>query len=121
MTGGSPAKQVRIAFAVAALASALVLLPVRAWQAHQFVGPYAAAQKAIHHLPVGAVFVDDTGIWYGGNFVRNDPFLRNRPLVFEMRYLSAGQKRELRSRYTVSVFDRADAARYGVPLFSPAR
>jgi hypothetical protein len=105
------------AFVALAMASILVLLPIRAWQAHRMAAPYAAAQKAIRHARTQIVLVDGAGVWFGKDLVRNDPYLRNRPLILEPAALTDAQARALCARYTVSIFDHADAARYGVPTF----
>jgi hypothetical protein len=63
--------------------------------------------------------VDDSSVLFGRQLVRNDPYLRNRPLVFSLPMLDAARARALCARYTVSVFDRASAARFGIVTFAP--
>jgi hypothetical protein len=62
------------------LVSLLVLLPIRALQAHAFASPYQRADQAISHMKADLVIVDATGRWYAQDLVRNDPFLTNRPI-----------------------------------------
>jgi hypothetical protein len=107
------------AFMGVAAASVLLLMPLRAWQAHRFLHPYAAAEAAVRRAPSQIVLVDDSGIAFGQDLVRNDPYLRNRPLILNLGSLDSDQLEELCARYTVSVFDRAGAARLGVPTFEP--
>ena len=101
-------------FIVAAAASALVLVPIRLVQAHELVAPYAAASRAIEAAATPLVIVDSTGSWYLNDLVRNDPYLRNRPLVLRAGGLSRVQIATLCARYPVSVLDAAGAAGFGV-------
>jgi hypothetical protein len=120
LVGPSDGRRARAgAFVAVAAASILVLLPLRAWQAHSVAAPQAAAERAIRGARTQVVLVDEAGVWFGLDFVRNDPYLRNRPLVLEPTALTDAQARALCARYTVTIFDRADAARYGVPTFPP--
>jgi hypothetical protein len=107
----------RAGFAVVAAASLLVLLPIRAWQARGFLHPYATAEAAIRRTRTGVVFVDDNGIWFGQDLVRNDPYLRNRPLVMNIGALTPGQVQGLCSRYAIALFDRQDAANFRLQTF----
>ncbi len=103
-----------VSFAVFAGVSLLVLLPLRASQAHAFVRPYVRAWAAIAHAPTAVVVVDPAGAWYASDLVRNDPYLRRGPLVFDIRALTEAQLGELCTRRTLSVFDAAAAVRLGV-------
>jgi hypothetical protein len=63
-----------------AFASALVLLPWRAAQVEAKAGPRATVQRAIEALDADYVLIDPH-VWFGPDYVRNDPFLRNRPRI----------------------------------------
>lgn len=70
--------------AATAIAVSLVLLvPVRAVQVEAKVGPRAAVQARIDALDADVVALPRTAIWFAPDFIRNDPFLRNRPLLAE--------------------------------------
>jgi len=114
------ARSAQAAFMAAAAVSLLVLFPLRAWQTHAFVHPYAAAEAAIRRSPAQIVLVDGVGYWFGRDLVRNDPYLRNRPLVLYLGALTDRGARILCERYTVAVFDRDDAARFGIPIVAGA-
>jgi hypothetical protein len=101
-------------FAVAAAVSLVVFLPLRASQAHAFVQPYARAWAAIASAPAQVVIVDPVRAWYGSDLVRNDPWLRRAPRVFDIRELSGAQLAALCRTYSVKVFDAADARALGV-------
>jgi hypothetical protein len=110
-----------VSFAVFASLSFLVLLPLRASQAHAFVHPYARAWAAIAHAPSAVVVVDPAGAWYASDLVRNDPYLRRGPLVFDIRVLTEAQLGELCAHRTLSVFKASDAVRLGIKTSTRTR
>jgi hypothetical protein len=103
-------------FAAVALLSMLAALPTHAWQVHSFVTPYARAAAAIARTDADVVLVDERGIWYGQDLVRNDPFLRNRPVVLRLADLNDKQRAAFCTRYKIAIYDRNDAADTGVRL-----
>jgi hypothetical protein len=107
----------RLAFVAMAAISLLLLFPIRAWQTHAFVHPYATAHAAIERAKTPFVIVDDTGTWFGVDLVRNDPYLRNRPIVLYLEGLTDAQLRAVCARGAITLFDRADAARAGIRTF----
>jgi hypothetical protein len=110
--GKKDVASVRGAFA-ACTAFALLMVPVRAWQVRDFTRPYAEASAAIARTDADLVLIDPTDIWYGGDLVRNDPYLRNRPKVVVLNYLAADDVARLCGKYRIAVFDKADALRAG--------
>lgn len=105
------------AWGIAAITTAValfLLLPVHVLQMRTKIGPYAAAAAAIRAKPTEAVVIETVTIYYGDDLVRNDPYLRNRPLIFDIGQLDEKLLRELCARMTVSVFDGKDGARYGI-------
>lgn len=119
--GGRERAAARVSFAAAALGSALILVPVRAMQANGFLHPYASAEAAIRRAPTDLVLVDDSGAWFGQDFVRNDPFLRNRPIALDLNLLSESQIEALCARHSIAVFLPEDAGRFGVRRFLDPR
>jgi hypothetical protein len=109
----------RVGFAVTAALSLLVLLPIRAWQAHRLVHPYALAHAAIDRAGAQLVLVDDKGSWFTTDLVRNDPYLSNHPIILSLGDLETGQASELCARYTISIFDAASAASFGIRNVHP--
>jgi hypothetical protein len=65
---------------VIAIASAVVLLPWRAAQVEAKVGPRAAVQSAIEAIDADYVLIEPK-LWFAADYIRNDPFLRNRPRI----------------------------------------
>jgi hypothetical protein len=98
---------------------AVVILPVRAWQVHDFTRPYARAYDAIRTADADIVIVDGTEIWFGGDLVRNDPYLRNTPKVLFLNSLTADDIPGLCNGRRVAMFGREDAARFGIILVPP--
>ena len=105
-------------FLIFSLVSAVVLFPVRSWQAHGFVHPYAAAEAEIQRAKTPIVIVDDAGIWFGVDLVRNGPYLDHRPFVLYRGLVNTSRLRDLCARNAVTLFDRRDAERLGVPTFT---
>lgn len=104
-------------FVVSVAISAGILLPVRAIQTHAFVHPYAMADAAIRRAADDVVLVDDRAALFTVDLVRNDPLVRNGPLVLQLAALKMDQIRALCAAHTIAVFDRADAARFGIEVF----
>jgi hypothetical protein len=115
------AQATELASARAALASAsafacLVLLPARAKEAQDVVAPYARSGEAIRRANTDIVILDRAGLRSGVDLLINDPFLRNRPIIMDLDQLKEEDIDDLCRRFTVSLFDAANGAAYGVPL-----
>ena len=93
----------------------LVLLPAHAKQAHDFVMPYVRSADAIGHTATDLVVVDQSGLLFAGDLVRNDPFLRNRPKVLDLTLLDEANLADLCARYSISMFGRRQALAFGIP------
>lgn len=100
--------------AIASAFSLLAALPIRAWQVTNFIAPYATALDAIEHTPADVVIVDPSGLWYGVDLVRNDPFLTRTPKVMDLEAMSADQIRALCASDKIAVFDKGSAAASGI-------
>lgn len=113
--GSQAARQATYALVASVLVSLVVLLPWRAYQVRAFVDPYASAIEAIRRADADVVLVDPTDIWYGEDLARNDPFLAMRPKILSLPYLDEARLTQLCRHYDVVIFDRTDAARFGIP------
>ncbi len=100
-------------------AALLLLLPIHALQMRGYLSPYTRANAAIASSKSDAVVIETISIHHGIELVRNDPYLRNRPLTFDIGALDEALIRELCSRMSVSVFDGRDAERFGVVRVDP--
>jgi hypothetical protein len=117
VTAGAGQSVRAVARAVVGLATVfalLVMLPIHVIQAERFMAPYRNAHAAIERAPTDLVLVDRSGLMFAADLVRNDPFLRNRPKVLDLGFLEDAQLRDLCSRFTVSVFGRAQAIAFGI-------
>ena len=61
-------------------ASCLILVPIQAWMAHGFYAPYAAVSHRIGSIAADYVVIGAKDVPFSGDFVRNDPYLDNRPV-----------------------------------------
>jgi hypothetical protein len=106
-------------FLAACLISGLILVPARALQTRQFSHPHAAAYASILAQPSDIVLVDNGTVGFDmGSFVRNDPFLTNKPKVMLLSMLTPAQLTALCSSHSVSVWDARNPAAKGVPTFN---
>jgi hypothetical protein len=64
----------------AALFGFAVALPLRAWQAHDLVRPFAETDRTLRSIDADYVEIDAFAMWYGPDLIRNHPFLADRPL-----------------------------------------
>jgi hypothetical protein len=94
-----------------------IALPIRLLQVHDFIHPYAASYRAIEAAQSQVVVVDPRGLWYGGDLVRNDPFLSAGPKVIEIDKLNVQDVTSLCGHYTVSLFEKSAGARFGIASF----
>jgi hypothetical protein len=76
---GSRRRMVRVTVLLA-LVGLTILLPLRLVQVSEKVGPRAKLQTAIEALDADAVAIRDEA-WFPADQVRNDPYLRNLPLI----------------------------------------
>ncbi len=83
--------------------SALVIVPVALWWAHDFVRPHAALHKVIAATDADFVIVDDLAYPDAVDEVRNRADLSNRPLVFSRKHLGDDRIALLCARGTVAV------------------
>ena len=83
----------------------------------EVVGAVALARRKVGE----GQLVDLSGLWFGPQLVRNDPFLENRPKVMGLQMLTPDQIRALCAGYSIAVVDYYDLAEFGVtPAASPA-
>ncbi|MXO95124.1 hypothetical protein GRI34_01670 [Erythrobacter aquimaris] len=92
---------------------ALATLPAIAFltvSSQKFVAPYAEATEIINQQDGDFVLVDTTSGDFAVDLVRNDPYLRNRPLIFDPRFLTQDNIAELCGRGTISLVRKTDLA-----------
>jgi hypothetical protein len=111
--------------AASALVTLTVQWPLRAVQTERFARPYAAALAYIASRPETLVVVDPRVVWYGRDFVRNEPFLRETPKVVGLRLVRgrlpdpADLPPSATGRF--HVLTAAELGRLGLPVFDVTR
>lgn len=98
--------------------SLFVLLPIRAVQVNDFVRPFAEASAYLESLPHDVVIVDTSTIWIGNDLVRNDPWLRNRPLLLNKDKLTPEQQEALSKDKSVIEVNFGDLQRFGIKPYN---
>jgi hypothetical protein len=84
------------AWLASGLALALVFqLPLRLVQTERFVRPFAAGVALVRSRPQAIVIVKASGLWYGDDVIRNDPYLA-RPIVLRRDALAPSAVAEIR-------------------------
>lgn len=72
-----------------------IVLPLRFLQVRSFTEPFATGMHLVSSIRADAVVVDTFAGWYARDLVRNDPFLRNRPVVLSAWSISAANRERL--------------------------
>jgi hypothetical protein len=105
----------RTAFGLSTALALAVMLPLHLMQAEAFMAPYRIAVETIARARSDIVIVDGSGLRFAADLVRNDPLLQNTPKVMDLTFLDEQGLRDLCGRFAVSVFDRRQALRLGIP------
>lgn len=109
-------------FLIVTLSFALFIqFPIRCMQAEAFVRPYAAAMRYLQSRPESFILIDDTKIWYSQDFVRNDPFLRHGPKIFNSRRLSNEQAEQLYKLGPIHQVETEELMRFGLIRLEPPK
>ena len=101
--------------------SLVVLLPIRSVQVNDFVRPFAQASAYLESLPHDVVIIDTATIWIGQDLVRNDPWLRNRPLLLDKKRVTPDQQEALSKDKSVIEVNFSDLQRFGLKPYSVDR
>jgi hypothetical protein len=105
------------AVALACALSLVVMTPLRAWQAWDFVRPFAAANAAVQSADADVVMIDHNSdvLFDMGTLVRNDPFLTHRPKVMAAHGMDGPMTNDICATQRVLVFNGDSAKAWGVP------
>lgn len=105
------------ALAVSFAATVLFQLPWRAENVHRFVDPYRRISEWMSTRKADVVVIPTETINWGRQLVRNDPFLRARPVLFDGADRSPATLDSIRAKgLTVEVVSEAELRAAGVPL-----
>lgn len=101
---------------------ALLQLPLRAVQAEEVVRPFAETQAFFSAQKERVLIVDTGSMWYGEDIIRNDPFLKNGPLVMKRQSLTRKAYNAVPRLGPVREITGNDLLPLGmIPLIPPAR
>ena len=92
----------------------LIALPLRANQANFVITPMEGAMKFVRSRDADTVLVDTSSIWYGNDLVRNDPFLRNRPLILAVGDLSDQHLTILCENGSINLVNEDNLSKFGI-------
>ncbi|HUF56849.1 MAG TPA: hypothetical protein VMM55_09860 [Thermohalobaculum sp.] len=103
------------------LVAPAVMIPLRAVRIEAVVGAYADATAFVERQESTVVVIDPYRIFYGRDLRRNDPFLRNRPVVLTLDAIPKALLEDLCADHSVSLVTAEDVAPFGVPTFTAER
>jgi hypothetical protein len=101
--------------------SLFIFVPIRFAQVNEFIRPYAQASAYLESLPQEVVIIDTASIYIGQDLVRNDPWLRNRPLLMDGDKLTAGQKMTLLKERNAIEVGISDLKKFSLKPFRLSR
>ncbi|HJQ16806.1 MAG TPA: hypothetical protein VJ859_07370 [Allosphingosinicella sp.] len=116
---GQPS-HLRVTAGLSLIASLFILFPLHAYQAYAFERPYAEADAMLSRVNADLIVIESDGRWYAQDLVRNDPFLRQRPLRLLASNLSAAQAEALCHQYKVAIVGRHSAELSGLRPYGDA-
>ena len=104
-----------VVFTALSAATVLVFMPWIMVMTERFEAPYRAAVTEIQSQKADAVIVDRLDLINGGGLVRNDPFLRNQPIILDLLFVDDKDLEALCARSKVAVFRQARGLELGIP------
>ena len=116
------ARRARVWLATGLALALVVQLPLRMVQTERFVRPFAAGVSYVRSRPQPIVIVQASGLWYGDDLIRNDPFLA-RPIVLRRDALAPEAVAEIRRVFPGQVMEvtEGELLRLGMTPVAPFR
>ena len=114
-------KEILYTVIASALFSLAIQFPYRASEIRSLVRPLALTWDYISHQKCDFVILKTSDFWYSWDLIRNDPWLQQKPFVFNNDQLTQEQRALLYSTGTVRVIGADDVARFGVIVSDPAK
>jgi len=96
-------------------------MPYRMYEVRTMVRPLARTWAYIASRQCDFVIIETSQFWYACDLIRNDPWLKQKPLIFDAECLSASQKADLAQKGRVLVVGANEVCPFGVILSNPAR
>ncbi len=101
--------------------SLLVQIPYRAYEIRTLVRPLALTWNYISTRPTDFVRIKTADFWYSWDLIRNDPWLKQKPIVFYDERLTPQQREDLARKGTVMVIGAEEVKPFGVILSDPKK
>ena len=111
----------RAVFTTISIATIFMFVPWTVVATKRFEAPYRAAVAEIQSLKADAVIVDRLDLVNGGGLVRNDPFLRNRPVILDLLFVDDADLKALCGHAKVVVFPAGARPGAGDPVLAGRR
>jgi hypothetical protein len=93
----------RRALVLTAAAALVIQLPLRVWGVNKVMGPYRNGYEWMSSLPYDVVIYPSQSVAWGRQLVRNEPFLRNRPIIMDYPMMKSAQINGLEERKELKV------------------
>jgi hypothetical protein len=103
------------------LFSLVIQIPYRSHEITALVRPLSLVSGFIARLKADFVLIKTEDFWYAQDLIRNDPWLEEKPFVFDADKLTPEQIAQLKGRGTVVVIGSDDVKEFGVILSDPKK
>jgi hypothetical protein len=113
--------QVSKALVASVAFSLLVQIPYRIHEIRTMVRPLALTWNYISTRPCDFVIIKTSDFWYSWDLIRNDPWLKQKPLIFNGNKLTSEQWNNLSGKGTVTVVGANEVKGFGVILSDPKK
>jgi hypothetical protein len=114
LLGGRLARRIVVASSVAVL---VLMIPWRFANVDRVVGPYRRASEYLAAIPADVVGFRPDYIPWGRQLLRNDPFLRVRPILLDISNLRAAQLDSIRAAVpSFHIVEIEEMRAHGFPL-----
>ncbi len=101
--------------------SLLIQIPYRVYEIRTMVRPLALTWNYISRQRSDFVIIKTSDFWYSWDLIRNDPWLKQRPLIFNADKLTPGQWNDLSHKGTITVVGAEQVKGFGVILSDPSK
>jgi hypothetical protein len=101
--------------------SLLIQIPYRIHEIRTMVRPLALTWNYISKQPSDFIIIKTSDFWYSWDLIRNDPWLKQKPLIFNADRLTPGQWNNLSRKGTVTVIGANEVKEFGVILSDPKK
>lgn len=95
-------------------AASTLAIPLRMVQAEAFIRPWAQASQWLAQVPHDALLLESRGVWFGVDLVRNDPFLRQGPVMVSAANLDDAALGRLCHAHELWVVPREHVLSFGI-------